>query len=101
MDPGDLRDWDNRDTQRSPEESGSPDGAPIRSVASGWSGLTATERRIPRMAGDGLMNAEIGQELFVSRHTVDYHLRRIFVKLDVHSRVPLARHAAEHGEDAD
>ncbi|MFC9995521.1 LuxR C-terminal-related transcriptional regulator [Nocardia sp. NPDC127526] len=58
---------------------------------SGWESLTSTEEKVARLVARGLTNRLVARELFISPHTVGFHLRQIYRKLDVNSRVDLAR----------
>ncbi|MGH3638947.1 MAG: helix-turn-helix transcriptional regulator [Mycobacterium sp.] len=68
---------------------------------SGWDALTDSELKVVRLIAAGRTNREASEQLFVSPHTVSSHLRRAFSKLDVNSRVELARLAADHDQAAD
>ncbi len=59
---------------------------PRRVVLTGLDSLTASERRIARLAGEGLTNREIAQTLFVTTRTVEGHLTSTFRKLRLDSR---------------
>jgi DNA-binding CsgD family transcriptional regulator len=60
-------------------------------VPANWQGLTKTERQVAQVVACGLTNREAGRRIYMSPHTVDAHLRHIFRKLDINSRVELAR----------
>lgn len=71
--------------------------------AVGWESLTDTELATARLVAQGLTNQQIADQLFISAHTVAFHLRQVFRKLSIRSRVELTRVALEHvgdGEDA-
>lgn len=59
----------------------------------GWESLTPQERTIAYLTSQGMTNRQIAARVHLSPHTVNYHLRRIYRKLDVRSRIELARRA--------
>ena len=61
--------------------------------------LTAQERQIAEFARDGLSNPEIGARLFLSPRTVEWHLRKVFGKLGIHSRYELAGALTDSGSE--
>jgi DNA-binding CsgD family transcriptional regulator len=56
-----------------------------------WADLTDTQRMVAELVIDGLTNRDAGARLFLSPHTIDFHLRQIYRRLGVRSRVELAR----------
>jgi DNA-binding CsgD family transcriptional regulator len=59
---------------------------PRRHRASGAEALTPREREIAALAAEGLGNVEIAERLFITRKTVEGHLRTVFRKLEIASR---------------
>ena len=62
--------------------------------AAGWPSLTDAELPVARLAAEGRTNTEIAAELYLSRYTVETHLKHVFAKLGVRSRTELAALAA-------
>jgi DNA-binding CsgD family transcriptional regulator len=59
----------------------------------GWESLTQTERIVAGLVATGLTNQQVADQMFISTHTVAFHLRQVFRKLNIRSRVELARAA--------
>ncbi|GLW97520.1 LuxR family transcriptional regulator [Microtetraspora sp. NBRC 16547] len=62
----------------------------------GWDSLTDTERTVSLLVAQGWTNRKVAEQMFISVHTVAFHLRQIFRKLDIRSRVELTRLTVEH-----
>jgi DNA-binding CsgD family transcriptional regulator len=54
-----------------------------------WESLTAAELRVADLVADGMTNRRIAERMFLSPHTIDAHLKHIYTKLSIHSRVEL------------
>jgi DNA-binding CsgD family transcriptional regulator len=61
--------------------------------------MTKSELTVAQLVANGLTNREIAERLFVSPHTVNTHLRQVFAKLEIKSRVDLTRLAMERSSD--
>ncbi len=64
----------------------------------GWDSLSPTEARIAALVAQGLSNPQIGEQLFLSRRTIQTHVSHILSKLDVRSRVEITRLYVEHSK---
>ena len=69
--------------------------------ATGWAAMTKSELAIAQLVADGLTNREVAERLFLSPHTVNTHLRQVFAKLEIKSRVALTRLATERSAEPD
>jgi DNA-binding CsgD family transcriptional regulator len=72
-------------TERSRREL-SASGETLRKSGAGSTELTPQEMQIALLARDGLTNPEVGERLFISARTVEWHLRKVFTKLSIASR---------------
>jgi DNA-binding CsgD family transcriptional regulator/tetratricopeptide (TPR) repeat protein len=70
------------------------------SARTSWAALTDSELAVVGLVVQGMTNREVAERLFVSPHTVSTHLRHVFEKLEINSRVELAGVAARHGVPA-
>ncbi len=66
--------------------------------SSEWPELSESELKVVQLVARGATNREVAEQLFLSPHTVNAHLRHVFLRLNIRSRVELARLAA--GRDA-
>jgi DNA-binding CsgD family transcriptional regulator len=66
-------------------------GSRPRRASHGWPALTQTELKVAASVAEGLSTPAIAQQLFLSRRTVQTHISHILTKLDVRSRVDIAR----------
>jgi DNA-binding CsgD family transcriptional regulator len=57
----------------------------------GWASLTATELSIAELVAEGMTNRQVAAKLYLSPHTVGFHMRQVFRKLEISSRVDLTR----------
>ena len=64
-------------------------------AATHWPELTTSELAVVRLVVRGATDREVAQRLYISAHTVNSHLRHVFAKLGIRSRVELARRAGE------
>jgi DNA-binding CsgD family transcriptional regulator len=62
----------------------------------GWASLTVTELSVATLVAEGLTNRQVAGKMYLSPHTVGFHLRQVFRKLEITSRVELARMVVEN-----
>jgi DNA-binding CsgD family transcriptional regulator len=93
--------WDARRVRRRLRELGVRRRIVQESDLTGWAAITGSELAVVRLVAEGLTNREVAERLFVSPHTVNSHLRHVFGKLGINSRVELARLARDHEQGTD
>jgi DNA-binding CsgD family transcriptional regulator len=72
----------------------------VAQPAACWSTLSDMERRISHLVSVGLTNRQIAKQVHLSTHTVNYHLRKVYRKLGINTRVELAHGAATYSKTA-
>jgi DNA-binding CsgD family transcriptional regulator len=77
---------------RPDQATGAPSRTPsLRRPTFGWDSLTEVELSVTELVAEGLTNRQIANKLWRSPYTIDAHLRHIFHKLCINSRVELVR----------
>jgi DNA-binding CsgD family transcriptional regulator len=77
--------------QRAKDELAATGARPRNLVQTGVAALTPSERRVARMAAEGMSNKELAQALFVTAKAVEVHLSSVYRKLQITSRAQLAQ----------
>jgi DNA-binding CsgD family transcriptional regulator len=65
----------------------------------GWASLTDTELGVADLVAQGMTNRQVAAQLYLSHHTVGFHLRQVYRKLEISSRVELTRLVVERHAD--
>lgn len=73
-----------------------PSTAPASPASSYPAGLTGREVEVLRLVAHGLTNAQIAEQLTISPYTVNAHMRSIYSKLEMNSRIAVMQYAAGH-----
>jgi ATP/maltotriose-dependent transcriptional regulator MalT len=71
--------------------------APPKQARAYPAGLTAREMEVLRLVAQGLTDAQVAEQLVITRRTVNFHLTSIYSKLGVSSRTAATRYAMEQG----
>jgi DNA-binding CsgD family transcriptional regulator len=75
--------------------------SPADRPVTGWESLTETERATSELVAQGLNNQQVANRMYISVHTIAFHLRQIFRKLNISSRVELTRVVLEQPQQPD